>query len=77
VLAHNSDGVHLAHAFGSLVQSESSVTAHFVSGMVVEGDALIGCDGCRSAVRDAVYGSPPASYVGKSLIVIQRVEQYQ
>jgi len=65
VLAHDPDCVHLAHAFGNLVQNESGVTAHFVNGMVVEGDALIGCDGCRSAVRDAVYGSAPASYTGQ------------
>jgi len=65
VLAHDPDCVHLAHAFSSLIQSESSVTAHFVRGMVVEGDALIGCDGCRAAVRDAVYGSAPASYTGQ------------
>jgi salicylate hydroxylase len=65
VLAHDPDCVHLAHAFGNLVQSESGVSARFVNGLVVEGDALIGCDGYRSAVRDAVYGSAPASYTGQ------------
>jgi salicylate hydroxylase len=65
VLAHDPDCVHLAHVFSGLVQSESGVTAHFVNGMVVEGDALIGCDGCRSVVRDTVYGSAPASYTGQ------------
>ena len=65
VLAKDPDCVHLAHAFSGLVQSESGVTAHFVNGRVVEGDALIGCDGCRSAVRDIVYGSAPASYTGQ------------
>jgi salicylate hydroxylase len=61
VLANDPDCVHLAHAFSGLVQSESGVTAHFVNGTAVEGDALIGCDGCRSAVRDTVHGSAPAS----------------
>jgi 2-polyprenyl-6-methoxyphenol hydroxylase-like FAD-dependent oxidoreductase len=59
------DCVHLAHTFSGLVRSESGVTAHFVNDRVVEGDALIGCDGCRSAVRDRVCGSAPASYTGQ------------
>jgi 2-polyprenyl-6-methoxyphenol hydroxylase-like FAD-dependent oxidoreductase len=65
VLENDPDCVHLAHAFSGLVQSESGVAAHFVNGTVVEGDALIGCDGCRSAVRDTVHGSAPASYTGQ------------
>ena len=65
VLTNDPDCVHLAHAFSGLVQSESGVTAHFVNGTAVEGDALIGCDGCRSAVRDTVHGSAPASYTGQ------------
>ena len=65
VLANDPDCVHLAHTFSGLVRSESGVTAHFVNDRVVEGDALIGCDGCRSAVRDRVYGSAPASYTGQ------------
>jgi 2-polyprenyl-6-methoxyphenol hydroxylase-like FAD-dependent oxidoreductase len=65
VLANDPDCVYLAHAFSGLVQSESGVTVHFVNGTVVEGDALIGCDGCRSAVRDTVHGSAPASYTGQ------------
>jgi salicylate hydroxylase len=65
VLANDSDCVHLAHTFNRLLQSERGVTAYFVNGMVVEGDALIGCDGSRSAVREAVYGSAPVSYSGQ------------
>jgi len=65
VLANDSECVHLAHTFSGLVQDERAVTAHFVNGMVADGDALIGCDGCRSAVRDTVYGSAPASYTGQ------------
>jgi salicylate hydroxylase len=65
VLANDPDCVHLAHTFSGLVRSESGVTAHFVNDRVVEGDALLGCDGCRSAVRDRVYGSAPASYTGQ------------
>jgi hypothetical protein len=65
VLANDSDCVHLAHSFSRLLQSERGVTAYFVNGVVVEGDALIGCDGSRSAVREAVYGSAPVSYSGQ------------
>ena len=65
VLANDSGCVHLAHTFNRLLQSERGVTAYFVNGMVVEGDALIGCDGSRSAVREAVYGSAPVSYSGQ------------
>jgi salicylate hydroxylase len=65
VLANDPDCVHLAHSFTRLSQSERVVTAYFVNGMAVEADALIGCDGSRSTVREAVYGSPPASYSGQ------------
>jgi 2-polyprenyl-6-methoxyphenol hydroxylase-like FAD-dependent oxidoreductase len=65
VLANDSDCVHPAYTFSWLSQSKRVVTAYFVNGMVVRGDALIGCNGSRSAVREAVYGSAPVSYSGQ------------
>lgn len=80
VLANDSECVHLAHTFNSLLQDDRCVTARFVNGTAADGDALIGCDGCRSAVRDTVYGSTPASYTGqvafRALIPIENQSEH-
>jgi salicylate hydroxylase len=65
VLANDPTCIHLDRAFISLVQDGRGVAAHFANGAVAEGDALIGCDGGRSAVRDQVHGSAPAAYTGQ------------
>lgn len=81
VLANDPACIHLGHAFSALTQDRSTVTARFLNGTVVKGDALIGCDGSRSTVRDTVYESAPASYSGqvafRALISLQqRSEQF-
>jgi salicylate hydroxylase len=65
VLAHDPACIHLNRAFVGLVQDESSVVARFSHGAVGEADALIGCDGGRSTVREKVHGSEPAAYTGQ------------
>ncbi|KAI9026790.1 hypothetical protein DFJ74DRAFT_661871 [Hyaloraphidium curvatum] len=40
------------------------VVARFADGTEVEGDALIGCDGLHSKVREVLWGKQPASYTG-------------
>jgi salicylate hydroxylase len=65
VLAHDSACIHLDHSFIDLSQDDDGVIARFANGAVARGDALIGCDGVRSAVRDNVYGSDPVAYTGQ------------
>src|SRR5262249_28355468 len=65
VLSHAPACIQLNRAFASLVQDESSVAARFSDGTVAEGDALIGCDGGRSTVREKIHGSGPAAYTGQ------------
>ena len=40
----------------------NKVCAHFASGLMVEGNALIGADGLRSKVRSELFGFKPAIY---------------
>ena len=65
VLANDRTCIHLDQAFIGLVQDGSGVVARFSNGALAEGDALIGCDGGRSTVRDQVHGSTPAAYTGQ------------
>jgi salicylate hydroxylase len=65
VLANDPTCIHLNRAFTGIVQKETSVVARFSDGAVAEGDALIGCDGGRSTVREKVHGSGPAAYTGQ------------
>ena len=65
VLANDGACIHLDRVFTSLVQDGSGVVARFANGAAAEGDALIGCDGGRSTVRDQVHGSAPAAYTGQ------------
>jgi salicylate hydroxylase len=65
VLANDSGCIRLAHAFSDLVQDHTGVVARFGNGAVASAEALIGCDGGRSIVRDKVYGSAPVAYMGQ------------
>jgi salicylate hydroxylase len=65
VRAHDPGCIHLAHAFAGLVQDRSGVVARFANGAQARADALIGCDGARSVVRDEVHGSRPVTYTGQ------------
>jgi len=65
VLANDPTSINLGRSFNDLSQDESGVTARFSDGTIATGDALIGCDGGRSTVRDRLYGSAPAPYSGQ------------
>ncbi len=65
VLANDSGCIHLAHTFTNLAQNDSGVVARFANGVVASADALVGCDGGRSAVRDKVHDSAPVAYTGQ------------
>lgn len=48
--------VYTDHAFVGLEQDADGVTARFAGGQSARGDALIGCDGLRSLVRNILFG---------------------
>ncbi|MDZ8023436.1 MAG: FAD-dependent monooxygenase [Nostoc sp. DedQUE01] len=52
----------LGQTFEELEIAENKVRAHFSSGLIAEGDALIGADGLRSRVRDALKCNQPLIY---------------
>jgi 2-polyprenyl-6-methoxyphenol hydroxylase-like FAD-dependent oxidoreductase len=65
VLANDPDCLHCGHAFTDFSQAEEGVTVRFANGACVVGDALIGADGCRSTVREALHGREPVTYMGQ------------
>jgi salicylate hydroxylase len=65
VRANDPDCIHLDHAFTALTQDALGVTARFANGSVAGGDALIGCDGVRSAVREKLHQCGPARFTGQ------------
>jgi salicylate hydroxylase len=65
VLANDPGCIRLAHTFNNLEQDHTGVVAHFTNGTVATADALIGCDGGRSLVREMVHGSAPVTYTGQ------------
>jgi 2-polyprenyl-6-methoxyphenol hydroxylase-like FAD-dependent oxidoreductase len=54
----------LGQAFEQFEQVGTKVRAHFVGGLVDEGDALIGADGLRSRVRSQLFGEAQPIYRG-------------
>jgi len=65
VLQNDASCIHLDHTFSELSQDKNRVVARFVHGATAYGDALIGCDGGRSRVRDLLHGAKPVSYTGQ------------
>jgi salicylate hydroxylase len=79
VFANDPTCIHLDHTFSDLQQDETGVVARFANGAVAAGNALIGCDGGRSTVRDKVFGSAPVGYAGqvsfRALVPVGRLPQ--
>ncbi len=65
VRAADPSAIHLSHAFKSVVQNGDTVTATFANGLSYTGDALIGCDGVRSAVRGVLFGAEAPKFTGQ------------
>ena len=65
VLANDPGCLHCAHAFTDFSQDEEGVVVRFANGACVHGDALIGADGGRSIVREALHGREPVAYIGQ------------
>jgi 2-polyprenyl-6-methoxyphenol hydroxylase-like FAD-dependent oxidoreductase len=56
--------VHFGEPFADFSQTTENVTARFASGRNATGDALIGADGLRSAVRSRILGDGAPVYRG-------------
>jgi len=56
--------IHVGCAFSGLTQTDDGVIARFHNGQSAAGDILIGCDGIRSAVRQALWGAEQVTFTG-------------
>jgi salicylate hydroxylase len=65
VLANDCGCIHLDHQCTSVSQDNRSVVARFANNTVVTGDALIGCDGGRSIVREEIHGPERVAFTGQ------------
>lgn len=64
VRAGDPQAIHLGCSFTDLRETDDAVEAHFADGSVATGDILIGCDGIRSAVRNALWGAEETRFTG-------------
>jgi salicylate hydroxylase len=58
--------LHVDHLFTGYAEDGDRVTARFANGAEVRGRLLVGADGVRSAVREALFGPQPPLYSGKA-----------
>jgi len=56
--------VHFSSACTRIQQDPQGVTAYFSNGRSERGAILIGADGLRSVIREALFGSKPLRYLG-------------
>ncbi|MET0239112.1 MAG: FAD-dependent monooxygenase [Sphingobium sp.] len=59
------DAIHLGCDFEGFDQDGDGVTVRFANGRTARGDALIGCDGVRSAVRAQMFGKEEPAFTGQ------------
>src|SRR6185437_926300 len=64
VRALKADAIHLDRAVTGCEQNDSSVTLILQNGQRITGDALIGADGVRSVVRNALWPDTDAAFSG-------------
>jgi salicylate hydroxylase len=59
------DAVHLGHRLTGVEEHDDHVALAFANGARVEAELVIGADGVRSAIRQALYGDDNPSYTGQ------------
>jgi salicylate hydroxylase len=57
--------LHLGHRLIAMEEHSSGTTLRFANGAVHEADVLIGADGVRSVIRQALYGDDHPTYTGQ------------
>jgi salicylate hydroxylase len=65
-------------SFAALEEHGDGISATFGNGTTATGDLLVGCDGIRSAVRQALWGEEQVSFTGyiawRGLVPMQRLD---
>ncbi len=64
VRAMDPDCIHVGCSFSGLTETDDGITATFHNNRGAAGDILIGCDGIRSAVRQALWGAEQVTFTG-------------
>jgi len=64
VLALKPDAIHLKATATGFEETPDGVVLHLADGSTAAGDALVGADGVRSAVRSQIAGRAPPAYTG-------------
>jgi len=64
VRSNDPECLHVDSRFTGLEESQSDITAVFADGRTATGDILIGCDGVRSEVRQALWGADEVQFTG-------------
>jgi salicylate hydroxylase len=59
------DSVRLGHRLSGLVEGDNGITLSFENGLEAKADIVIGADGVRSIVRQALYGADNPEYTGQ------------
>jgi salicylate hydroxylase len=59
------DAVHLGHRLTGIEERSDCVVLAFANGAQVEAEFVIGADGVRSVIRQALYGSDNPTYTGQ------------
>ncbi len=77
--AEQPDAIKLGKEVVAVETNENDATITFKDGEKVTADLVIGADGIRSAVRNALFGTEPAKFTGivawRALVPIERVPQ--
>ncbi len=66
VQAMKPDVVHLGKQVTGFAETDDSVELRFADGTRATGDVLVGADGVKSVIRNAIAGAVPATYTGDS-----------
>ncbi len=64
VRANDPQAIVLNRRFSALVQDQAGVQLQFADGGAAQADVLVGADGSRSAVRNALFGALEPQYTG-------------
>lgn len=59
------DTIRFGHVLAGLDETSAGVTLAFANGVCTEADIVIGADGIRSIVREAILGRETPRYIGK------------
>jgi salicylate hydroxylase len=77
VVAADSNAIHLGREFKAINEDDSSVEIDFRDGSSVQADVVIGADGLRSSVREAMFGSDQPRFTGyiafRGLVPMERL----